>query len=93
MLIGFPPYIDDNPFGIYEKILAGRLEFPYIPGLTISHAAEGFICGLLANDRTQRLGNLKGGAMDVKRHIFFRSTDWDAVYHRSGYVNFSFLFF
>lgn len=23
-----PPFFDDNPFGIYQKILAGKLEFP-----------------------------------------------------------------
>jgi serine/threonine protein kinase len=26
MLAGYPPFFDDNPFGIYEKILAGRLQ-------------------------------------------------------------------
>ena len=24
----YPPFFDDNPFGIYQKILAGKLEFP-----------------------------------------------------------------
>ena len=28
MLAGFPPFFDDNPFGIYEKILAGKIEWP-----------------------------------------------------------------
>nr|ACP43277.1 protein kinase Y-linked [Gorilla gorilla] len=28
MLSGFPPFFDDNPFGIYQKILAGKLDFP-----------------------------------------------------------------
>ncbi|XP_071403289.1 cAMP-dependent protein kinase catalytic subunit PRKX [Centroberyx affinis] len=28
MLAGYPPFFDDNPFGIYQKILAGKLEFP-----------------------------------------------------------------
>ena len=29
-LIGFryPPFFDDNPFGIYEKILSGKVEWP-----------------------------------------------------------------
>ena len=26
--IGFPPFFDENPFGIYQKILAGKIEFP-----------------------------------------------------------------
>ena len=25
---GYPPFYDDNPFGIYEKILSGKLEWP-----------------------------------------------------------------
>lgn len=28
MLCGHPPFYDDNPFGIYEKILAGRIDWP-----------------------------------------------------------------
>lgn len=28
MLAGFPPFYDENPFGIYEKILLGRISFP-----------------------------------------------------------------
>jgi hypothetical protein len=25
---GYPPFYDDNPFGIYEKILSGKLDWP-----------------------------------------------------------------
>lgn len=28
MCSGYPPFYDDNPFGIYEKILSGKLEWP-----------------------------------------------------------------
>ena len=28
MLAGFPPFFDENPYGIYQKILAGRIDFP-----------------------------------------------------------------
>lgn len=24
----FPPFFDDNPFAIYEKILAGKIDWP-----------------------------------------------------------------
>ena len=39
---------------------------------------------LLAQDRTKRLGALKNGADDVKRHRWFRSAvaDWDEVARR-----------
>ena len=28
MLAGYPPFFDDNPFGIYEKILSGKIDWP-----------------------------------------------------------------
>ena len=28
MLAGYPPFYDENPFGIYQLILAGKIEFP-----------------------------------------------------------------
>ena len=51
----YPPFFDDNSFGIYEKILAGRVQFP-------SHfdfLAKDLLKRLLVGDRTKRLGNLK----------------------------------
>ena len=29
MLAGFPPFYDDNPFLIYQRVLAGRMDFPF----------------------------------------------------------------
>jgi serine/threonine protein kinase len=55
MLAGYPPFFDDNPFGIYEKILAGRIYFPS----HIDATAKDLIKKLLTADRTKRLGNLK----------------------------------
>ncbi|ORY03179.1 camp-dependent protein kinase 9 [Basidiobolus meristosporus CBS 931.73] len=78
MLAGYPPFFDDNPFGIYEKILDGRIMFP-------SHfdpAARDLIKKLLTNDRTKRLGNLKGASEDVKNHKWFRGIDWQTVHDR-----------
>ena len=50
---------------------------------------------LLVQDRTKRLGNMKAGAEDVKKHRlpecpglpalpprWFKSLDWEEVYHR-----------
>ncbi|CAG8483983.1 3335_t:CDS:2 [Funneliformis caledonium] len=78
MLAGYPPFFDDNPFGIYEKILAGRIQFP-------SHFdanAKDLIKRLLTSDRTKRLGNLRGGSEDVKKHKWFRGVDWQGLYDR-----------
>lgn len=54
MLAGYPPFFDDTPFGIYEKILQGRIAFPphFDP-----HAKD-LIKHLLTPDLSKRLGNL-----------------------------------
>lgn len=55
LLYSFPPFFDDHPFGIYEKILAGKIGYP--PHFDAN--AKDLIKRLLTNDRTKRLGNLK----------------------------------
>lgn len=55
MLVGYPPFFDDNPFGIYEKILAGKIEWNRF----IDPIAKDLIKKLLVQDRTKRLGNMK----------------------------------
>ncbi|KAL5005475.1 hypothetical protein ScPMuIL_018931 [Solemya velum] len=78
MLVGYPPFFDDNPFGIYEKILAGKIEWPK----HLDPVAKDLIKKLLVQDRTRRLGNMKNGAEDVKRHKWFKTIDWDEVLAR-----------
>ena len=53
MLAGYPPFFDDNPFGIYEKILSGKIDWPR----QIEPVAKDLIKKLLVQDRTKRLGN------------------------------------
>jgi len=78
MLAGFPPFFDDNPFGIYEKILSGKIDWPK----SIDNLGKDLIKKLLVIDRTKRIGNLKAGAEDVKRHKWFKGVDWEDVYYR-----------
>lgn len=75
MLVGYPPYFDDQPFGIYEKILSGKIDWPK----HVDPIARDLIKKLLVQDRTKRLGNMKNGAQDVKNHRWFRNIDWDDV--------------
>ncbi|CAG9858946.1 unnamed protein product [Phyllotreta striolata] len=75
MLVGYPPFYDDNPFGIYEKILGGKIEWPR----HIDNIAKDLIKKLLVQDRTKRLGNMKCGADDIKRHRWFKGIDWGDV--------------
>lgn len=73
MLAGYPPFYDESPFGIYQKILAGRVEYPR----HIDQKAKDMIKKLLAQDRTKRLGCIKGGALSVKNHKWFAKLDWN----------------
>ncbi|XP_028319278.1 cAMP-dependent protein kinase catalytic subunit PRKX isoform X2 [Gouania willdenowi] len=75
MLAGYPPFFDDNPFGIYQKILAGKLEFPRHLDFYVKDLIKKF----LVIDRARRLGNMKNGADDVKKHRWFKSVDWELV--------------
>jgi len=75
MLAGYPPFFDDNPFGIYEKILGGKIDWPR----QIEPVVKDLIKKLLVQDRTKRMGAMKGGAEDVKRHRWFKNIDWDDV--------------
>ncbi|XP_067670104.1 cAMP-dependent protein kinase catalytic subunit PRKX-like [Haliotis asinina] len=78
MLVGFPPFYDENPFGIYQKILAGKIEW----SKALDPVAKDLIKKLLVHDRTRRLGNMKFGAEDVKRHRWFKGINWDDVFNR-----------
>jgi len=75
MLAGYPPFFDDNPFGIYEKILSGKIDWPR----QVEPVVKDLIKKLLVQDRTKRMGATKGGAEDVKRHRWFKNIDWEDV--------------
>lgn len=45
--------------------------------------ARDLVRRLLSSDRSKRLGNLRGGAADVKNHQWFEGVDWTAVERRS----------
>jgi serine/threonine protein kinase len=78
MIAGYPPFYDDNPFGIYEKILLGRIVFPphFAP------AARNIVERFLTADLSSRLGNLRGGSEDVKSHAWFSGIVWEDVLNR-----------
>jgi serine/threonine protein kinase len=77
MLAGYPPFYDENPFGIYQKILAGKIDFPR----QFDSKAKDLVKKLLTSDRSKRLGCLRNGAEDIKKHKWFGKTDWNAVYN------------
>merc|ERR1712137_1220246 len=60
---------------IFEKILLGRLVFP----THFDASSRDLIKRLLSPDRTKRLGNLRDGCLDIKKHRFFKGIDWEAL--------------
>jgi len=73
MMVGQPPFVDDDPMGIYQQILNGKLNFPRF----IERSAKSLIKKMLVADLTKRYGCLKGGAADIKKHKFFQGLIFD----------------
>lgn len=71
----YPPYYDENPFQIYEKILVGRIAYPK----HFDPAAKDLVKKLLQPDLTKRYGCLKDGADDIKNHEFFDNFDFHGL--------------
>ncbi|KAF9001933.1 kinase-like domain-containing protein [Cyathus striatus] len=78
MLVGYPPFFDESPYGIYEKILSGHIHWPR----SMDRLSRELIKGFLTPDRTKRLGNMIGGPQDILDHPWFRGVDWDALERR-----------
>mmetsp|Transcript_13469 Transcript_13469/g.1977 ORF Transcript_13469/g.1977 Transcript_13469/m.1977 type:complete len:88 (+) Transcript_13469:143-406(+) len=78
MLSGYPPFYDNEPIGIYKKIIAGIIEFPKFFDIK----AKDLIRKLLNPELTLRLG-VKDKGESVKKHKWFRGVDWEMVENRS----------
>jgi len=76
MLAGYPPFYDENPFGIYQKILQGKIDYPR----QFDPKAKDLIKRLLTNDKTKRLGSGTKKSEEVTTHKWFAKTDWKAVF-------------
>ncbi|CAL1173421.1 unnamed protein product [Cladocopium goreaui] len=73
MIVGYPPFVDEDPMGIYQKILAGKITFPKI----FHKEAKSLVKKLLTPDLGKRFGNLKNGAADIKEHKWFKDLSWE----------------
>jgi len=87
MLVGYPPFYDESPYGIYEKILTGIIQWPRHVDLL----SRDIIRAFLNPDRTKRLGNMNGGPQDVLDHPWFRGVDWAALERKEINVSLFFL--
>ena len=61
MIVGQPPFCDEEPMGIYQKILAGKIYFPKY----FDKNAKALVKKLVTADLSKRYGNLKAGSADV----------------------------
>eukprot|EP00386_Alphamonas_edax_P014637 GDKI01044886.1.p1 GENE.GDKI01044886.1~~GDKI01044886.1.p1 ORF type:complete len:323 (+),score=135.79 GDKI01044886.1:119-1087(+) len=68
MIVGYPPFVDEEPMGIYQKILSGKIVFPKF----FDKNAKALVKKLLTADLGKRFGNLKAGADDIKLHKWFQ---------------------
>lgn len=84
MLVGYPPFFDESPYGIYEKILNGQIHWPR----SMDRLSRDLIKAFLNPDRTKRLGNMNGGPDDILDHPWFRGVDWDALERREINVSY-----
>jgi len=78
MLVGEPPFIDDDPMGIYQQILTGKISF----SRSYDKNAKSLTKKLLTPDLTKRYGCLKNGASDIKMSKWLQTFDFDALLSR-----------
>lgn len=75
MIVGYPPFVDEDPMGIYQKILSGKIIFPKI----FDRNAKSLVKKLLTADLGKRYGNLRNGVGDVKNAKWFRDINWELL--------------
>lgn len=75
MLVGENPYVDEDPFMIYSKIIKGKVKYPS----HLDKDANKFLSGLLATDPNKRLGCLRNNVMDIINHKWFKGFSWEDI--------------
>ncbi|GIX60730.1 protein kinase domain containing protein [Babesia caballi] len=75
MLVGYPPFYNEDPMGIYKKILECRLIFPRFYDADAKELTK----KLLTFDPSKRIGNLHKGADDIRASPWFASLNFDKL--------------
>lgn len=70
MTCGHAPFMDQNPFKLYEKIIHNEVAFPDYFDTALEH----LVMGLLDKDASTRFDRER-----IMRHEVFRSMDWTAI--------------
>nr|XP_025971057.1 cGMP-dependent protein kinase 2 [Dromaius novaehollandiae] len=77
LLTGSPPFSGADQMMTYNLILKGieKLDFPKI----ITRRPEDLIRRLCRQNPTERLGNLRNGINDIKKHRWLNGFNWDGL--------------
>ncbi|UKJ90358.2 CAMP-dependent protein kinase catalytic subunit [Theileria orientalis] len=78
MLVGYPPYYDEDQVRIYKKVLEAQLRFPSF----YDENAKFLTTNLLAKDPTKRFGNLHRGIDDIKNCAWFEPMDFKKLLNK-----------
>eukprot|EP01066_Platyproteum_vivax_P014325 Platyproteum_vivax@DN6421_c0_g1_i1.p1 len=76
MIVGYPPFVDEDPMGIYQKILSGKIVFPKF----FDRNLKLLVKKLLTADLGKRFGNLKNGVDDIKTSKWFVGLSWHDLF-------------
>lgn len=81
LLTGSPPFSGSDPMKTYNIILRGidAIEFPK----KVTRNATNLIKKLCRDNPIERLGYLKDGLRDIKKHRWFQGFDWEGLRQRS----------
>ncbi|MBN3292837.1 KGP2 kinase, partial [Polypterus senegalus] len=81
LLTGNPPFSGVDQMMIYNLILKGieKMDFPK----RITRRPEDLIRRLCKQNSTERLGNLKNGINDIKKHRWFNGFNWEGLKARN----------
>lgn len=76
MLVGIPPYYDNDRDVLFYNIINEDLEIPSY----ISKEARDLIVLLMDRNPVTRLGT--NGALEIKKHKWFKGIDWEDVFNK-----------
>ncbi|XP_008295500.1 cGMP-dependent protein kinase 2 isoform X3 [Stegastes partitus] len=81
LLTGSPPFSGSDQMMTYTFILKGieKMDFPK----KITKRPEDLIRKLCRRNPSERLGNLKNGIIDIKKHRWFNGFNWEGLKARS----------
>ncbi|XP_064416162.1 serine/threonine-protein kinase N2 isoform X2 [Latimeria chalumnae] len=75
MLVGESPFPGDDEEEVFDSIVNDEVRYPRF----LSTEAISIMRRLLRRNPDRRLGASERDAEDVKKHLFFRSVDWNAL--------------